>query len=118
MGWTSTRKHYPTAIEAVMDLDWVSKLEIVAHSETRDNDGRVVYMARHARNRPGHVEAWVYLVETDAERTRVKAMHEGEGPYYYDAGPRVLAVLTPTDEASAMEWRATCREARKARRAR
>jgi hypothetical protein len=37
-----------------------------------------------------------------------KDMDEVEGPYYYDCPQRVLDLLTPTDNKTALEWRRKC----------
>lgn len=38
-----------------------------------------------------------------------KVMDETEGPYLYECPDSILNMLTPTDNAYAMEWRKTCR---------
>lgn len=45
-----------------------------------------------------------------------KIMDEAMGPCYYDCPAHVLKILSPTDNAYALEWRRACTEKRKAKR--
>ncbi|MGH3757210.1 DUF6927 domain-containing protein [Actinophytocola sp.] len=58
-------------------------------------------------------EVWALVVLMRWARGRFnfayKDMHESTGPYAADAPASVLDVLTPTDNADAIEWRERCR---------
>ena len=65
------------------------------------------------------VFAGVALVSVSRQRGEefgYKAMSEEMGPYYFNAPARILDRLTPTENPSALEWRAACRVAAEQRR--
>ena len=59
------------------------------------------------------VHAVVGLTKTDSKdyfNFGCKTMDETMGPYYYDCPKSILDLLTETDNQSALDWRAKCRE--------
>ena len=64
------------------------------------------------------VFAGVALVSLSRARNEFgyKDMDETMGPYYFNAPARILDRLTPTENPSALEWRAECRAAAEQRR--
>lgn len=56
------------------------------------------------------VYACVVLVDLDGlSPTRVKVVHENSGPYAFGPSKKLLDLLTPTDDETALLWRQACR---------
>ena len=74
--------------------------------------GSTYYAA--VRNNKGEVWAAVFLTcgKTKWDNTLwgYKDMSEGSIPFYYDCPAGILALLSPTDNKDANEWRRRCRE--------
>lgn len=85
---------------------------------------RVYYAAiEHVRPPNGEREVWACVCLTRYNRKArdgyifgYKDMEESMGPYSYDCPAAVLDLLTTTDNANALGWRAKCREAAVQRR--
>jgi hypothetical protein len=78
--------------------------------------GSVYYAAVESRSAYGARKVWaaVFLTcgKTKHDHTEwgYKDMDESVGTYYYDCPASILALLTPTDNKNANEWREQCRK--------
>lgn len=82
---------------------YYAALEIVRANGEREVTALVCLVRYNPRDREGYVFGY-------------KDMDESMGPYEAECPPAILDLLTPTDRAYAVEWRARCR-ANAARRA-
>jgi hypothetical protein len=59
----------------------------------------------------GKVRAAVVLIDYRTERDRIglKILDEDMGPYYYRCPEKILALLSPTEDQTALRWRDMCR---------
>lgn len=73
--------------------------------------GSTYYAAVEKRAADGSVsvEGVVVTTETRDGEFAYKEIAEVSGPYFWDCPAKVLNALTPTQHASALDWRATCR---------
>lgn len=124
MGWTGSYQPMPrgrAALEAYIlkefpntsTWEW-KRIEV---KETRPGREAEVYGAVSYINRLGEsgVFGLVVLVEGGATEVRYKEMSEEMLPFYYDASPELIRLLSPhpahmSDRSlsSAMEWRRRC----------
>ena len=70
----------------------------------------------------GVVSGVVFLVaqksgENGAKEIAYQIIKETDAPEHYDAGKKLVDMLSPTEDAKALEWRQKCLEAHEARRA-
>ena len=133
MGWTSYEAtHYKNGKvdrKAEMDKHYTQeehdsffngkvihypKLEVLKSSMV----GSIYYAAVHITNsQTGHEEicAVICLTSTkwnDGMNFGYKSMDESWNPGYYDCPKGILDLLSPTDNAYALEWRRLCHEKR------
>jgi len=119
MGWTymrslgghATPKDY---LDAQFTFETSDASLKVLRSELADD--RVYYAAVERLPRAGGdriVFGLVCLVDHDpqwVDRFGYKDMTETMGPYYWDCPVEILDLLTPAENAFAVEWRRKCRE--------
>lgn len=82
--------------------------------------GTVVYAVNRRTNKAtGREDVWatVYLTRWDPNGYfMIKSMSEDMGPFYYGCPKRLLDMLPPTDNQSAVEWRQRCADRRDERK--
>jgi len=75
--------------------------------------GNVAYLACE-RQAPDTGEAYIFALVCWLSRAGglfgYKPMDEGTDPFVYDCPTSILDMLSPTDNDTALHWRATCRE--------
>jgi hypothetical protein len=105
MGWTSAiLPKGLTRIEQAQRLEGLNPDCVVESGCV----GNVLYTAERLKN--GQVIGCVYLFERGRDgEVACKGMSEEMGPYQNNAPLRVLDALTPTDNATANNWREACR---------
>ncbi len=117
MGWTGM--HRPKGIK---DIDWLRGEMTDGRYEVLDTArvGFTIYAA--VRNtETDEVNALVILVRHDRDpyyNFYYKDMDETMGPYEHKAPERILDLLTPTTNETALEWRAKARAYHEHRKAR
>ena len=102
MGWI-----YNGAYDTPMDLIKAYHPNCTFHATSRK--GNVIYVAMSRERKPDMVFAMVFLTGIHDGAPGYKDMDETMGPFYHDASKKVLDALTPTDDATALSWRANCR---------
>ena len=124
MGWTTTRRERDTATLDFFKarFDW-SKPDGSYGKVLACSSGATAYMALETKRPEKEVEviALVVLTKWFPKDPKYnfgwKYMSESMGPYYYDCPAKILDMLTPTTDATSLEWRRLCRlklEAKKA----
>ncbi|NHM25946.1 hypothetical protein G7K71_02755 [Desulfofundulus sp. TPOSR] len=128
MGWTFTQKYHGESIKEFFKKEF----------DYRRDDGRygrvidcavvnlsTAYIAYEMGDGTGkrEVTAIVCLLRfvpnaPDGCNFGYKDMTENMHPYYYDCPERILKLLTPTDNESALRWREKCWENIRTRKAR
>lgn len=104
MGWTTRVGNIPTDEMVAMETRSVT---VVEKSMTTNYEGDVTYIAFRTATDDA-VHAAVIVVERSGGWTSVKVMGEEAHPYYYEPSAAVLAALSPTHNARALEWREAC----------
>lgn len=77
--------------------------------------GSIYYAAVEKKRSNGVRDVWAAVFKTcgkssDGTVWGYKDMDESVGPFYYDCPAGILALLTPTDDDRAKEWREKCRQ--------
>lgn len=104
MGWTYMHRSKGTSNKDFFQQDFDVGTKFHAHGTVNG----VFYAAVETPREPGKIWALVALthwVPADAYNFGFKDMSEDMGPYEHRAPLSVLNALTPTDHATALEWR-------------
>lgn len=106
MGWTSFPKADKTPRAIIVD-------ELTSHDGKEQvlaitNSGGVAYVA--LRTRKGDVVGIVVLNRTSRGEFSYKISDESMGPVDANCPKKILDMLTPTNNAYALEWRERCRD--------
>jgi len=112
VGWTFTSRPKGEPIKKFLaERVFGPKFEILECAVIKRT---TAYVAARNLDNPDEVFACIFLL---AYRPRdygyefgYKDMDETMGPFSYDCPERILDLLTPTDNESAMRWRERCRE--------
>lgn len=103
MGWTVLSRKPPQGWKAFLDANYSGDIGEILASEIVSG---VYYGALRIR-KPGE-PVKVTAIVTLLDGLGIKTMDESMGPYYYECPASVLALLSPTESASALEWRRKC----------
>ena len=108
MGWTYFYAYGEKDKKALMtrELEQYGSTKVLKCSMV----GNVYYAACVNSRRPDVVYGLVCLTSLRKGDFGYKDMTESMGPCYYDCPLSILALLTPTDERWAIEWRSKCLE--------
>lgn len=119
MGWTTTKKPQYETLEEFFTrkLTWDTDTHTNKPLAIAIVDGTVMYAAvENVERGTGKRRVWAAVNELqfwpDAEDGYdfgYKDMDETVGPNPVDCPEHILNLLTPTNNARAMDWRATCR---------
>ncbi len=110
MAWTSGDFEGRLTARAVMAFYYGKKL---AEEQVVDavKDGEVVYAAVRCK---GTQRVWgmVFIVRLHGRCLNVKPISERIGPFDVGCPPRILDLLSETDDEMALAWRSRCRAQR------
>lgn len=106
MGWWFSEKRSDETIFEFIKRNEFSGSEVVGMAIKLGE----AYVAWRS-NGGGKVRAAVVLIDYKNERGRIglKTLDEEMEPYYYRCPERILALLSPTEEQTALRWREMCR---------
>lgn len=116
MGWTYLEKQPEQSVREVMEQefnweDGTKKQRVLACAVTSP---REAYLAiEQVKNGKREVFAVVCLLDYPRDsyfNFGYKAISEEMGPYYYNCPAKILNLLTPTANQTALEWRRRCQE--------
>ena len=115
MGWTSYRasiyKNGKIDRKAEIEKEFLrTQTEGISYIERAGSMvGTTYYGAWSYSDQPDIVFGVVILTRVKDGDFAYKTIHEAEGPVYYDCPPKVLKLLTATEDENAKEWREKCR---------
>jgi hypothetical protein len=106
MGWTFTHKENGVSTLDFFKQEFDQENGKVLDCKVKDNVAYLLYQFK------GKNTALVCLLERrkDYHNFGYKDMCEDCGPYYHFCPASILDKLSPTDNQSALEWRAECRK--------
>lgn len=120
MGWT-TDIDLPTGSTLKAEIDKLLNFENGEHRSkvlASSIVSSTYYAAVEQRGTNGFHAIFAAVILTSASKNRYgerswgyKDMSEDMGPYRYDCPARILDLLTPTENETALQWRASCRQA-------
>lgn len=120
MGWT-TDIDLPTGSTLKAEVDKLLNFENGEHRSkvlASSIISSTYYAAVEQRGTNGFYAIFAAVILTSASKNRYgerswgyKDMSEDMGPCRYDCPARILDLLTPTENETALQWRASCREA-------
>ena len=112
MGWDVTQVGKNISTKKFLEHDILSTIganyELLALCEGKNQYGQKPFYAALRNNLDHTVSAVVYLTKRRNGSIAVKSVGENSGPLLFDCPIKILNLLTKTDNAWALQWRADC----------